>query len=378
MSLRSQKNPALSQVLPPLVLGTATFNNQYNTDALSLPSTPIVHRALNFGIVAFDTSPYYGPAESLLGAALKCYPGYKRSEHFLQTKCGRISSDKFDYSPAWIRQSVQRSLERLSTDYLDLVFCHDVEFVSPAEVLVAVKTLRELRDQGLIRYIGISGYPLDVLCLLSQQVKEMTGEPLDAVMSYAQYTLQNTALHTKGLDKLVSAGVDCVLSGSPLGMGLLRSQGVPIGALGDFHPAPAALRERCLNASMMVQATGRGRRLEELAMRFALEGWAKDGSAGGTTAKPRRPVMLPQVGLCVQHTTSPRTRVGVSVVGVSFLEELEQILKIWDDVLEMLEREMLYGEVQKMFGKQWKDYTWLSPGRGYVEGKESAMIKSSL
>jgi Predicted oxidoreductases (related to aryl-alcohol dehydrogenases) len=60
----------LSADLPPLIMGTATFNSQYNADPYALPTTELVQRALSRGIRAFDTSPYYGPAEELLGRAL--------------------------------------------------------------------------------------------------------------------------------------------------------------------------------------------------------------------------------------------------------------------------------------------------------------------
>ena len=53
----------LSTLLPSLICGTATFNSQYNPDPYKLPTTEIVHRALSLGVRAFDTSPYYGPAE---------------------------------------------------------------------------------------------------------------------------------------------------------------------------------------------------------------------------------------------------------------------------------------------------------------------------
>ncbi len=60
----------LSSILPRLICGTATFNSQYNPDPYALPTTAIVHSALRLGVRAFDTSPYYGPAEDLLGQAL--------------------------------------------------------------------------------------------------------------------------------------------------------------------------------------------------------------------------------------------------------------------------------------------------------------------
>ncbi|KAF5014909.1 hypothetical protein F66182_13944, partial [Fusarium sp. NRRL 66182] len=95
-----------SKVLTPLVLGTATFNTQYNDDPFSLPSTSIVHRALRAGIRAFDTSPYYGPSEEILGQALaseRVATEFPRHTYQLLTKIGRVAESSFDYSPAWVR-----------------------------------------------------------------------------------------------------------------------------------------------------------------------------------------------------------------------------------------------------------------------------------
>jgi len=373
----------LSEVLPPLVLGTATFNHQYNSDPLSLATTAIVHKALRYGIRAFDTSPYYGPAETLLGEALNSQSFVPRSDYILQSKCGRIRADVFDYSPEWIRQSIQSSLQRLGTEYLDVVFCHDVEYVEPHEVITAVETLRELRDQGLIRYVGISGYPTDVLASLAKAVKELTGEPLDAVMSYAHYTLQNTVLFSKALEKLVDSNVDCVLNGSPLGMGLLRRQGVPVGDMGDFHPAPNSLRNRCAEASDVVERHGQnGERLEALALRFSIEGWIRDGAVVGTAVMPllgdpasASPPRIVQV---------VRPRLGVTVAGVSYINEIDEVAAIWRDVITALEREYLYQKVMDVFGDEWKDYSWPSPGDGYVphnghaEAEDESLLKSRL
>jgi len=244
------------------------------------------------------------------------------------------------------------------------VFCHDVEFVDPREVVIAVRTLRELRNAGAIRYVGISGYPVDVLASLAQRIKDETGEPLDGVMSYAHYTLQNTTLLTKALAKLVDAGVDCVLNGSPLGMGLLRSQGVPVGDMGDFHPAPRMLRDRCSMASQLFESFGEaGERLETLALRFAIEGWSKDGSPAGTAVRP----LLGVDGL-LRPVNFARPRMGVSVAGVSFMNELDELLAIWRDTVRGLEREFMYQGVIDVLD-QWRDYSWPSPGEGFVASK---------
>ena len=352
-------NPPLSAVLPPLILGTATFNHQYNSTPESLPTTTIVHSALISGIRGFDTSPYYGPAESLLGRALHNAP-IPRDQYILQTKCGRINADTFDYSPAWIRRSVARSLERLGTSYLDVVFCHDVEFVDPDEVVAAVRTLRELKDEGKIRYVGISGYPVPVLTDLAERIKSETGEPLDAVMSYAHYTLQNTALVTRDLERFVDAGVGCVMNGSPLGMGLLRGEGVPVGDMGDFHPAPKELRDRCAEAARVVGASGK--KLETVALKFALGEWMKDGASAGTRVKP----LVSANGGC--REVDVEGRIGVTVAGVSFINELEELLTVWREAVVAPDGESddMYKKVMAVLGEEWKDYSWSSPGIDFV------------
>ncbi|KAL7268174.1 hypothetical protein RUND412_009216 [Rhizina undulata] len=369
-STLSERKP-LSSILPPLVLGSATFNHQYNADPFALPSTEIVHRALKSGIRAFDTSPYYGPAEILLGQALQSQSFVPRSDYVLLTKCGRIAAEEFDYSPEWIRRSIDRSLKRLGTDYLDLVFCHDVEFVDPKAVIIAVRTLRELRDEGKIRYVGISGYPVEVLVELAKKIKEETGEALDGVQSYAHHTLQNTKLRSIGLKGLhEEAGVDCILNGSPLGMGLLRKQGVPVGAMGDFHPAPKELRERCQIASDFCEEFGGdGEKLATLALRFAIEGWAEAGTSAGTAVKP-----LGGADGKLRKINVPG-KIGVCVTGVSSITELEELLEIWRDVVRALERKFLYEGVKATFdaggadSADWKDYSWPSPGEGFVVKK---------
>ncbi|KAJ5082105.1 hypothetical protein N7532_011148 [Penicillium argentinense] len=329
----------LSASLPPLIMGTATFNSQYNADPYALPTTELVQRALSRGIRAFDTSPYYGPAEELLGRALATNTvtnNYPRSSYHLLTKVGRIASSSFDYSPIWIRHSVKRSLHRLHTTYLDVVYCHDVEFVTPAEVLTAVKELRRLRDEeGVLRYVGISGYPVETLSALAEMVLAETGEPLDIVMSYANYTLQNTRLASLALPRLLAAGVDVVPNASPLGMGLLRRDGVPIGSMGDFHPAPNALRSVIHDAAEC--AARREEKLEVIAIRFALETWLCAGSKAGALGAPLARAADTDPGFISVANMGTGKRLGVSVMGVSNIDELDETLRVWHSIVDGLE-----------------------------------------
>ncbi|KAJ5782768.1 hypothetical protein N7457_004542 [Penicillium paradoxum] len=329
----------LSAALPPLIMGTATFNSQYNADPYALPTTELVQRALSRGIRAFDTSPYYGPAEELLGRALATetvQTNFPRETYHILTKVGRIAGASFDYSPQWIRHSVRRSLRRLHTDYLDVVYCHDVEFVTPAEVVTAVRELRRLRDEeGVLRYVGISGYPVDTLSELAETVLRETGEPLDIVMSYANFTLQNTRLHSHALPRLLAAGVDVVPNASPLGMGLLRRDGVPIGSMGDFHPAPNALRTAIRNVSDC--ASRHGEKLEVVAIRFALESWMRVGARAGGLGAPLARAADADPGFLSVANMGTGRRLGVSVMGVSNVAELDETLRVWHSIVDGLE-----------------------------------------
>lgn len=383
----------LSSILPPLIFGTATFNHQYNEDPFALDTTGLVTSALTHGIRAFDTSPYYGPSEVLLGNALATpfvRETFPRASYMLLTKVGRIASDQFDYSPQWVRHSVACSLERLHTDYLDVVYCHDVEFVSPAEVLAAVCALRELRDAGKIRYVGICGYPLAVLGAMAEMILRETGEPLDAVQSYAHFTLQNQTLAgPQGIARLRSAGVDVVPNASPLGMGLLRRQGVPVGALGDFHPSSRELRAAVRAASAFCDR--HGEKIEVIALRYALETWISAGAECGSHGDPAS-------GLPWKHESNEEVggaKLGVSVIGVSCAPELEKTMLVWRSILDGLEGgedtavragrwvrawewsrnrrkavQILAEGVQEILGDEWFGYSWASPEPGFVNRRE--------
>jgi D-arabinose 1-dehydrogenase len=148
--------------LPPLGLGGAPFSTQYNPspdDESTLPVQAILRRALSLGINLIDTSPYYGNSEIILGKALRAVwrEGWDRQGMFICTKVGRVKLDEFDYRPESVRRSVERSFERLGVGVLDVVYCHDVEFVTTGEVLGAVCELFKFKDEGKVRYVGISG-----------------------------------------------------------------------------------------------------------------------------------------------------------------------------------------------------------------------------
>ncbi|MCP4776533.1 MAG: aldo/keto reductase, partial [Planctomycetaceae bacterium] len=109
-----------------------------------------VHVALDHGMNFIDTSPYYGRglSESLLGFALD---GIPRDSYYLGTKLGRYAPSHFDFSAKRVRESVDISLERMRTDYLDIVLCHDIEFVDMRQIWdETIPELYRLKEAGKV------------------------------------------------------------------------------------------------------------------------------------------------------------------------------------------------------------------------------------
>ncbi|KDQ29275.1 hypothetical protein PLEOSDRAFT_2849, partial [Pleurotus ostreatus PC15] len=226
--------------LPRIIFGAGAFSNQYNKDTHLASAAPLrtVRLALRYGVCAFDTSPYYGPSEIILGDCLKALSGeFPRSSYQLMTKCGRYGPSTFDYKPATIRESVERSLKRLHTDYLDTVFLHDVEFVCAQKILDAFAELRKMKEEGLIKNIGITGYPLPTLLRLALCILHNPPyEPVDVILSYSHLNLQNSTFLAFAPHLITRAKVKQLLAASPLSMGLLTPSPP------QWHPAPPPLK----------------------------------------------------------------------------------------------------------------------------------------
>lgn len=214
-----------------------------------------VRAALDLGICFFDVSPYYGAtlAETVLGKALR---GVERSDYVLATKVGRYGDDEFDFSADRVKRSVHESLKRLGTGHLDLVQCHDIEFGDLDRIVgETLPALRALQDAGTVRAVGITGYPLDALAHVASRV------PVDTVMSYCQYTLQDRRLAGRRADFARTGSA--VLNAAPLAMGALTGRGPA-----SWHPAPPSVLERCKAAAALCRA--RGADIARLAVQFAV------------------------------------------------------------------------------------------------------------
>jgi aryl-alcohol dehydrogenase-like predicted oxidoreductase len=121
----------------------------------------LLNAVLDSGINLIDTSVDYGRSEELIGR----YIGHRREEYFLASKCGcplEVPADatppyRHDYRPANVRAGVEQSLRRLGTDRLDLVQVHMSPSRATLESDDTVPVLHDLRDEGKVRFIGMSG-----------------------------------------------------------------------------------------------------------------------------------------------------------------------------------------------------------------------------
>ncbi|MBT4160476.1 MAG: aldo/keto reductase [Gammaproteobacteria bacterium] len=178
----------------PLSLGTVKLGRNTAVkypSTFSLPSDEevisLLEMAREFGINLIDTAPAYGTSEERLGRLL---PGL-RKDWVICTKAGETFVDGqsiYDFSRSAIESSVRQSLHNLRTDYLDVVLIHsdgrDLEILNETD---AMQTLQKLKDEGLVRLIGIStktvegGFSaLDVsdVLMVTLNLKDQTQLPL--------------------------------------------------------------------------------------------------------------------------------------------------------------------------------------------------------
>ena len=120
-------------------------------------ATEIVHKALEFGVNYFDTADLYdyGVNEKIVGQALQPV----RDKVIIATKAGNRWEDGqtgwvWDASKSYIKEAAKKSLKRLGTDYIDLFQLHGGTMEDRIEEVI--EAFEELKDEGYIRYYGIS------------------------------------------------------------------------------------------------------------------------------------------------------------------------------------------------------------------------------
>ncbi len=240
--------------LPILGFGASSLGQEFRSVTLD-EAISSVRVALDLGISFIDTSPFYGRgmSEVLLGVALQ---GVPRDQYTLCTKLGRYDLGHFDFSARRVAESVDVSLHRLRTDHLDIVLCHDIEFVPMQQVVdETLPALRRLRDAGKVRFIGFSGYPQKIFRFVCDQTD------VDCVLSYNQHTLQNTRFSDETLPYLESKGVGAINAG-PFSARLLTNAPLPA-----WLKEPEAVKDAARRAAALCAA--RGVDIAQLALQFS-------------------------------------------------------------------------------------------------------------
>jgi aryl-alcohol dehydrogenase-like predicted oxidoreductase len=241
--------------LPVLSFGASSLGAEFRAIDID-EAMRAVHVALELGMNFIDTSPFYGRgmSEVLLGVTLR---DVKRESYILGTKLGRYDANHFDFSAKRVEESVDVSLHRMRTDHIDIMLCHDIEFVEMSQIVnETIPALRKQVEKGKVRFIGVSGYPMKIF----KYVLERTG--LDVILSYNHYTLQNTMLGDL-VPMLKERGVG-IMNAAPFAARLLTNTELP-----KWHKATARVREVAKKAAE--HAAKRGVDIAQLAVQFSIE-----------------------------------------------------------------------------------------------------------
>ena len=241
--------------LPVLSFGASSLGAEFRNVTLD-EALSSVRVALECGLNFIDTSPFYGRgmSEVLLGIALK---GVPRESYTLCTKLGRYDLAHFDFSAKRVAESVDVSLHRLGTDHLDIILCHDIEFVPMQQIVdETLPALRKIQQAGKARYIGFSGYPIKIFKFILEQTH------VDCVLSYNQYTLQNTRFLDEAVPYLKAKGVG-VMNAGPFSARLLTQA-----------PLPAWLKEpesvKAAARAAAAHCASKGVDIAQLALQFSI------------------------------------------------------------------------------------------------------------
>ncbi len=232
----------------PLGLGTVKFGRnqgvKYPT-SFELPSDAaaldLLALAQDLGINLIDTAPAYGTSETRLGELL----AGRRHDWVICTKVGEEFDNgvsRFDFSAAHTRFSIERSLQRLNTDFLDLVLVHSDGNDLDVLAQEVYPTLEQCKDAGLIRSFGFSGKTVaggiralerGDCAMVTYNLSEQAERPvLDHALSHGRGILVKKALAS---GHLCQTGEDPVSKGFELVFGHPAVASAIVGTINPEH-----------------------------------------------------------------------------------------------------------------------------------------------
>jgi D-threo-aldose 1-dehydrogenase len=205
--------------VPPISIGCAPLGNMPEAFAYGVSEADAlatVRAALDSPIPYIDTAALYGDGESerRVGLVLRERGGPPPGA-VLQTKQGRNPKDN-DYSGETVKRRMERSLELLGLDRIEIVFLHDPEWTTFEAAMAPggpMDVLQRFKEQGVIGHLGVAGGPIPL------EIRYVETGLFDAVITHNRYTLLNrsadpllTLAHERGL---------AVLNAAPYGSGML-------------------------------------------------------------------------------------------------------------------------------------------------------------
>jgi len=176
-----------------------------------------IQKAYDLGVNFFDTAPVYGfgRSENIMGKALKGF----RDKVIIATKCGlvwekeKLGSMQKVATQESILDEVDKSLTRLQTDWIDLYQVHWPDINTPHEETMG--TLVKLKEQGKIRYIGVSNYSVE-------QLKESI-KYAPIVSNQPNYSLLERSIEKESVPYCLDNNIG-IIAYSPLASGLLTGK----------------------------------------------------------------------------------------------------------------------------------------------------------
>ncbi|MDD9208164.1 aldo/keto reductase [Georgenia sp. 10Sc9-8] len=209
-----------------VVLGVMRIDGKSDDDVRTL-----VHTARDAGIDMVDHAAVYGDSlhgcERRWAEAMQLSPS-ERDTWTIQTKCGIVPDGPyFDFSFEHIVESVNRSLEALGTDRIDVLLLHRPDaLVEPEEV---ARAFDELESAGKVRAFGVSNHTPAQIELLKRSVRQpLVANQLQLSITHAPLVAQGVAANMAGLDQSL------VLDGGGL-LDYCRLNGITVQAWSPFQ-----------------------------------------------------------------------------------------------------------------------------------------------
>ncbi len=205
--------------VPPIAVGCAPMGDMpeaFGYGVTEEDALATILAAFDSPIPYIDTAALYGDGESerRVGLALRERGGLP-AHAFLQTKQGRNPKGN-DYSGETVKRRMERSLELLGVDRIEVVYLHDQEWTTFEDAFAPggpVEVLRRFRDEGVIGHLGVAGGPIPL------QIQYIETGVFDSVIHHNRYTLINRSAEPL-IEAAVARGM-AILNAAPYGSGVL-------------------------------------------------------------------------------------------------------------------------------------------------------------